>query len=430
MKTSAAGALCVVVGLWSSGAGANCTAINPSELQHLYPGLTASDAAVLGPALSDVASLSAAENRSLSDDNARSRRGDQLRRQVAGYDAQRQSQRRPADFRSGQALLRSLIRNSPPEPASIAEARAELRAIERGGEDHAPGLTAALRRVDSGLSMAIGRMTRSISAGGSYRMLVDADRLARDHVTDCAAWRTRSGQGLPDSLAALDQHDAALRIAMSTAAAAAAPRIREEIALANDSASIQRISNDYLSTPAGEAAMEQTGIVQALSGRRAMIAAREKQVEAADRSRRDAEAARIAKIQAAATAREEAQERTLLARQRVAQGGARAVSATAAGSAGEPSESQMKAALQANAGRVAGRFGLGDWTKITYFEKVGCEKAQGRIGWQCDYLMRSDGNPMTGFLDAMAGPGTAMRGSARFVLRANGWDSFADQPRD
>lgn len=416
----------------SGAAEAACSSATPSTLQSSYNGLSLSTAAVLAPALSSIAGLAAQEGRSRSEGSARDRRIAQLRQQVADYDARRQSVRRPLDLRNGQSLLRSMMQGATPDPPAIAAARSELKATnrQRTGESRNEDGANELLGGDTQMSQAIDRVTRDTGVGASYNMLVSVDRLMRERVADCAAWRNEDGAGLSLSLDALERYDRASQSALVGAATAAAPRIKAEIAAATDSTTIQRLMRDYSATPSATAALDRVGVSQALVERQAAIASNERSVAAAARARSDAEAARLARAEAARKAREDAAEQVLLARQRSAQGSARPATSgggsSASSSSGEPTEDQMRAALQANAGRVASRMGVGDWTKITYFEKVGCEKAQGRVGWQCDYLVRNDGNPMTGFLDAMAGPGTAMRGSARFVLRANGWDSFMD----
>ncbi|MGN7160511.1 hypothetical protein [Sphingomonas sp. SAFR-052] len=357
----------------------------------------------------------------------RDRRRLQLEQQIDRYDAQRQSQRRPLNFRNGQSLLRGLMQGARADPPSIAAAKAELKAMQRGaGAGIDEQGNQGYRDFDAQLATAIDRLTQEASASGSFQSLADSDRLVRNRVADCVAWRSASGITLPQSLTALDRFERTNRAALGAAATSMAPRIRSEIAAAPDSSTLQRIRAEYLNTPGANEALGASGVTQAFSVRLATVQRNELASANAAQARRDAASAQAARIAAAQQAKAEAAERALLARQRTAQGPS-AVASININSAGEPTETQMRAALQENAGRIASRFGLGDWTKITYFEKVGCEKAQGRIGWQCDFLTRSDGNPMTGFLDAMTGPGMAIRGSARFVLRSNGWDAFVDQ---
>lgn len=423
----AASAFLVGVTLYAVPASASCSAVAPSGLQTSFPTLSSSTAAVLAPAITGIANLASAEANGISAARSQDRRRLLLEQQIERYDAQRQSQRRPLDFRNGQSLFRGLMQGARPDPPSIAAAKAELKAIQRGaggGNDLQRGQSYG--DVDAQLATAIDRLAQEASSSGSFQGLTDSDRLVRNRVADCVAWRSATGVTLPQSLTALDRFERTTKAALRTAVTSIIPRVRSEIAAAPDSAALQRIRGEYFSTPSANEALAANGVTQALADRLAAVQRIETAQANAAQTRREAASAQAARIAAAQQAKAEAAERAVLARQRAAQGPSPAAG-SGFSSAGEPTETQMRAALQENAGRIASRFGMGDWTKITYFEKVGCEKAQGRIGWQCDFLTRSDGNPMTGFLDAMTGPGMAMRGSARFVLRANGWDAFVDQ---
>lgn len=84
----------------------------------------------------------------------------------------------------------------------------------------------------------------------------------------------------------------------------------------------------------------------------------------------------------------------------------------------EPSEAEMRAAvLEITQWRMS-RAGM--QVRIEYFEKIGCEKAQGAIGYNCDYLVRF-GGPGFDIGNAFMGPNSATQSSGRFYLRDGKW---------
>lgn len=433
--------------LFAAPAAASCSTVDPSTLQRSFPSLGAGAAAALAPALSDVATLGEAEERNRSMAGARERRVEQLRQQVANYDAQRARARAPLNFRNGQALLRGLLQGNGPDPAHIAAARAELKAAERGPATGSAGADGGTAGVDTRLAAAIDRVTRDIASDAPFPMLVDADRLMRERVADCAAWRGSAGGSLTRSLEALDRQDQALRSAIGTAAAGVAPKAKAEIAAASDSASLERLARSYTGTPATAAAMERVGVAQALAARQAVVGGAERSAAAAAQARRDAESAARAKVAAAEQARADAAERTLEARQRAAAGGGSTRGGGGGASvSGEPTEAQMRKAIQNRLDgaqqamaekRAACKSGSGGdnpivavqciallgpeaagvatpHVSITYFEKLNCGAAT-TGGYLCDYVIAAD----AGQYSSLTGPQTANK---RFVnTPARGW---------
>ncbi len=66
--------------------------------------------------------------------------------------------------------------------------------------------------------------------------------------------------------------------------------------------------------------------------------------------------------------------------------------------------------------------------KISRFESLGCEKAQGEAGFRCDYIAGISGNVnLPPSLDAVVKSGSVTK--ARFVKRGNGWLMLPDRPR-
>lgn len=58
--------------------------------------------------------------------------------------------------------------------------------------------------------------------------------------------------------------------------------------------------------------------------------------------------------------------------------------------------------------------------KISAFDKLGCEKAQGEAGWRCDYAIGFAGNvALPPSLAAALGGGS--HGQSRFVRRGGAW---------
>jgi hypothetical protein len=139
--------------------------------------------------------------------------------------------------------------------------------------------------------------------------------------------------------------------------------------------------------------------------------------------------------------------------------------AAAATATGEPSESDMydafnavlqsrNAAARDTAERCNNRqfqndpvlamqclqFGLGVGTtgrgqgvrapefKVSSFQNLGCEKAQGETGWRCDYAAGIEGNvQLPPSIAELMGGGN--HGQARFVRRGDGWLMIPDKPR-
>ncbi len=411
----------------ASSAMAACSAVTPSDIQSSYPSLGVGSSVSLASALSNIASLESAGNASSQAVIHRQRRVAELRDQIQQFEIQRNANRRPINLRS-RNILGELLRQGPPEPAYITKARAELREAER------PAMASSIPEArwtaaDKQLADVIDTLNVDISQNGGYDALVDSDRLVHQRLLDCATVQGGTGRTLIASTTALDRFDRAIRPALTTAAAGAAPRYRAEIAAISSSDALRAWQKKTFPTAATQNAMNATGVQAVYSARMAELTRVENaasQARAAQTKREADERQRLADAQ---HAREEAAAQRLLSEQRKAQGsssGGGTAQRREGGSSGEPSEAQMRAAVQANSGRVAERMGLGAMARITYFEKVGCEKAQGRIGWMCDYLVRMDGNPVTAFTDALAGPGTAMAGNGRFVLRTNGWDVFND----
>lgn len=66
--------------------------------------------------------------------------------------------------------------------------------------------------------------------------------------------------------------------------------------------------------------------------------------------------------------------------------------------------------------------------KISHFERLGCEKAQGETGFRCDYVAGIAGNVnLPPSLDAVVKGGNVAQ--ARFVKRGSGWLMLPDPPR-
>lgn len=66
--------------------------------------------------------------------------------------------------------------------------------------------------------------------------------------------------------------------------------------------------------------------------------------------------------------------------------------------------------------------------KISSFERLGCEKAQGETGFRCDYVAGIVGNVnLPPSLDALVRNGSVSQ--ARFVKRGRGWLMLPDRPR-
>jgi hypothetical protein len=101
------------------------------------------------------------------------------------------------------------------------------------------------------------------------------------------------------------------------------------------------------------------------------------------------------------------------------------------GCSGEPSEADMRQAVQksiqeaSNAADAASRFLTGDdrgsglfKVEIETFEKIGCKEAQGAPGYVCDYRMSLTKD--SSVIGALAG-GAKDVGQARFVKAKDGW---------
>jgi hypothetical protein len=101
----------------------------------------------------------------------------------------------------------------------------------------------------------------------------------------------------------------------------------------------------------------------------------------------------------------------------IAAGTALAKPAKSAGG-GEPTEAQMRQAVlelvQFKMSRVGMQVG------IEYFEKIGCEKAQGAIGYNCDYFVRYTGGAFD-FGNSLMGKNSVTEASGRFVFRNGRW---------
>ncbi|MBX3600599.1 MAG: hypothetical protein KF863_08240 [Rubrivivax sp.] len=66
--------------------------------------------------------------------------------------------------------------------------------------------------------------------------------------------------------------------------------------------------------------------------------------------------------------------------------------------------------------------------RISSFQKLGCEKAQGETGWRCDYAAGIAGNvQLPPSMAVLMGAGN--HGQARFVRRGDGWLMIPDPPR-
>ncbi len=100
--------------------------------------------------------------------------------------------------------------------------------------------------------------------------------------------------------------------------------------------------------------------------------------------------------------------------------GAGDASAKAAKAAGprEPTEAQMRQAVTEDLQFRMSRVGMQAW--VEYFEKVGCEKAQGAVGYNCDYFVRFGGGAFD-FGNSLMGKNTVTEASGRFVLRNGRW---------
>ncbi|MDP3822652.1 MAG: hypothetical protein Q8R33_14360 [Burkholderiales bacterium] len=66
--------------------------------------------------------------------------------------------------------------------------------------------------------------------------------------------------------------------------------------------------------------------------------------------------------------------------------------------------------------------------KISRFEKLGCERAQGEAGFRCDYVAGIAGNVnLPPSLNSVVKNGSATQ--ARFVKRGSGWSMLAGRAR-
>ncbi|HOB13974.1 MAG TPA: hypothetical protein PKN09_07005 [Novosphingobium sp.] len=84
----------------------------------------------------------------------------------------------------------------------------------------------------------------------------------------------------------------------------------------------------------------------------------------------------------------------------------------------EPTQAEMRAAVLSLTQWRMNSAGMN--VHIEYFEKIGCEKAQGAIGYNCDYLVRFGGDGFD-LGNAFLPKGAAQQASARFVLRDGKW---------
>lgn len=77
------------------------------------------------------------------------------------------------------------------------------------------------------------------------------------------------------------------------------------------------------------------------------------------------------------------------------------------------------------AGGIGTHAGAGEAMKITRFEKLGCERASGKPGYLCDYLVATSGGAARGMgasMERLIGRGGA--GQARFLKTRDGWIGF------
>jgi hypothetical protein len=81
-------------------------------------------------------------------------------------------------------------------------------------------------------------------------------------------------------------------------------------------------------------------------------------------------------------------------------------------------------------GGLGGVAGADEPLKITRFEKLGCERANGKPGYVCDYLIATSGrmhDALGPSMAAIAGRGGA--GQARFLQSSSGWIAFFGEKR-
>lgn len=74
---------------------------------------------------------------------------------------------------------------------------------------------------------------------------------------------------------------------------------------------------------------------------------------------------------------------------------------------------------------MAGSAGADEPLRITKFEKLGCERASGKPGYVCDYLLATSGRVQQAggaMLAQIAGRGGAVQ--ARFLKTRDGWIAF------
>jgi hypothetical protein len=82
-------------------------------------------------------------------------------------------------------------------------------------------------------------------------------------------------------------------------------------------------------------------------------------------------------------------------------------------------------AIMCLAGGMAKQSGADEAMRITRFEKLGCERANGKPGYTCDYLVATSGGATRGMgasVAAMVGRGGAAQG--RFLKTREGWIAF------
>lgn len=84
----------------------------------------------------------------------------------------------------------------------------------------------------------------------------------------------------------------------------------------------------------------------------------------------------------------------------------------------EPTQAEMRAAVLEITQFRMSKAGMRVW--IEHFEKVGCEKAQGAIGYNCDYFVRFGGDGFD-LVNGFMGRDVVQQASGRFVLRNGKW---------
>jgi hypothetical protein len=352
-----------------------------------------------------------------------------LEEQLARYDTARQ-QRSGSDLTKallrggnlGQQIGRELRRSiDPPAVQRQRERLGELESAGTLGRDQLAAARAQADRANALAANASGAMLQALASapGGPDRFarLLTADRLFRERAIGCFEWQ---GTVLTDVTMAqaevgMQRVAGELAAAATEAGRSAGPVLTAEIAALRTGSDVNRFRASYLSSQTGRDALGEAGVLPAFDRRSTEIVAEETAAAASAEQENRARLAEAREREAAALAREQASREEAAARVAVAD-------RTRSQQTGEPTEAEMRDAIQAQFDFRTERLGFGqEAIRLTYFEKLGCEKAQDRIGYNCDYgsqiAFLRDLPPIFG-----GGADLIQFNSGRFFRRGDAWD--------